>query len=394
MSRPKILPVPKVFGPPTTAANSTAGSLSELNRTCAAVVERMDAYDNYGACSTLTAFVDALSNWYVRRSRDRFWSSDKQSPDKLDAYWTLYECLITTSKLIAPFVPFLAEHLWRNLTGVFGAAALDSVHLCDYPTADAVAVDETLSQQMELAREITSLGRSARMNEKLKVRQPLAKVEVVLAADTHLAWLESHVGLIAEELNVKQVEFTQEADQYISYQVQPNFKLLGPLLGKDLPEVKKLLMSADGGELMKQLSESGNIALQLAKGRTVELTEEQVQVRLQAKQGWAAAQGKGCVVVLSTELTDELIREGWARDLVRFIQEQRKVLDCQYTDRIEVAVRTDSDELRQAIEENADYIKAETLAKSLAAETPASVVVVEVKVGGHNVQLFVKVVGT
>ena len=197
--------------------------LSELNKTCTDVTEKMDAYDSFNACASITAFVDALSNWYVRRSRDRFWSSDKESQEKLDAYWTLYECLITTSKIIAPFVPFLAEHLWRNLTNVFSDGARESVHLCDFPAANTDAVDEKLSHQMQLAREISSLGRSARMNAKLKVRQPLAKVEVILANDDYLDWLQNHVSLIKTELNVKEVEFTRDAETYISYQIQPNF---------------------------------------------------------------------------------------------------------------------------------------------------------------------------
>ena len=152
--------------------------LSELNRTAAGVVERMDAYDNYGACQQITEFVDALSNWYVRRSRDRFWSSDKRAVEKLDAYWTLYECLVTTAKLVAPFVPFVADALWKNLASVFGTVAgvsdpgagltessynvAESVHLCDYPTGDAAVVDEALSARMNLVREIASLGRNAR----------------------------------------------------------------------------------------------------------------------------------------------------------------------------------------------------------------------------------------
>jgi isoleucyl-tRNA synthetase len=155
--------------------------LSELARTAGAVTAAMDAYDNFAACGQITEFVDALSNWYVRRSRDRFWSGAKDSPDKLDAYWTLYECLTTSAKVIAPFVPFLAESLWQNLAGAFGKRAAESVHLCEYPTGDREAIDKTLSTRMQLVREIASLGRAARMEARLKVRQPLAKVEVLRA---------------------------------------------------------------------------------------------------------------------------------------------------------------------------------------------------------------------
>ena len=163
-----------------------------------AVVERMDQYDNFAACAAITEFVDALSNWYVRRSRDRFWAADKRSPDKLDAYWTLYECLVTTAKLIAPFTPFLAESLWQNLAaddGVFGEPRRTRAFTCaTIPTGDAAAIDEQLSERMNLVRHIASLGRQARTAANLKVRQPLARVEVILADATHQAWLEEHAA--------------------------------------------------------------------------------------------------------------------------------------------------------------------------------------------------------
>ena len=148
----------------------------------------MDAYDNYAACQQITEFVDALSNWYVRRSRDRFWAADKDRADKLDAYWTLYECLLTTAKLVAPFVPFLAEAMWQNLAvAAFGRRAVESVHLCDYPHRRRRRDRRgSCRERMGLVREIVSLGRAARMGAKLKVRQPLAKVEVILADRTHL----------------------------------------------------------------------------------------------------------------------------------------------------------------------------------------------------------------
>ncbi len=363
--------------------------LSELNRTVATVVQRMDAYDNFLACGALNSFVDALSNWYVRRSRDRFWGEDKRSQEKLDAYWTLYECLVTTSKLIAPFTPFFGERLWQNLAGVFGDRATESVHLCDYPVADSSVINDELSEQMTLLREIASLGRSARMEAKLKVRQPLAKVEVILGDTSHQAWLEQHDELLQSELNVKQIEYTSDSDEYISYQVQPNFKLLGPRVGKLMPAVKKALSEADGGALLAEMESNGKIALDV--GKTIELTSEEIEIRLKAKEGWAAAQGSGCVVVLSTDLTPELIREGLARDVVRLIQDRRKQMDCQFTDRIEVGIVTNSDELRQAIEENVEYIKSETLTDSVVFEPLGRIPGVEHEVSSHTLTLYVKV---
>ena len=362
--------------------------VSELNRTCAAVVERMDAYDNFTACARLTEFLDALSNWYVRRSRDRFWSG-QASADKADAYWTLYECMLTTCKLIAPFVPFVAEAMWQNLAvGDFGDRATQSVHLCDYPQGEPAAIDETLSQRMATVREIVSLGRAARMDAKLKVRQPLARVEVVLVDPTHQSWLEDHAGLIREELNVKQVDFIQKAEQYISYTVLPDLKRLGPRLGRQLPAVRKYLASADAAALLAQMEKDGQIVLQLG-GDRVTLDGEDLQVRLQAKEGWSAAQGRSSVVVLSTELTDALVQEGLARELVHAIQNQRKENNYEYTDRIAVGLVCDAPELCVAFEAFADYIRAETLTVEFGFAALPDAQAIELDIAGQKVGLYV-----
>jgi isoleucyl-tRNA synthetase len=366
--------------------------LSELHRTIAIVTERMDAYDNFLACRQLNAFVDALSNWYVRRSRDRFWASEKASVDKLDAYWTLYECLLNTCKLIAPFTPFLADTIWRNLAGVFGNRTLESVHLCDYPQCDSAAVDDVLSGQMALLREIASSGLRVRMENRLKVRQPLSKVEVILVEDTHRDWLKQHDALLREELNVKAVAYTQDADQYITYQVQPNFKRLGPRVGRLMPKVKQALTAADGSQLLAELNRHDCVKLQV-EGESLELDSEDIQVRLQAKPGWAAAQGEQCVVVLSTELTPELIREGLARDLVRLVNERRKELECEFTDRIRLGIVTESGDIQTAVQENKDYIHAETLAVEVLLDPLADIEPVQQEIAKCPVALYVEVVG-
>ncbi|HEY2415619.1 MAG TPA: isoleucine--tRNA ligase [Pirellulaceae bacterium] len=365
--------------------------LSELNRTAAAVVERMDTYDNYEAAKKLHAFVDGLSNWYVRRSRDRFWAAmdSAHQQDKLDAYWTLYEALLTTAKLIAPFTPFLAEALWQNLTGVFGDRAVRSVHLCEYPTGDRSAVDEKLSEQMKLLREIASLGLSARMANKLKVRQPLSKVEVILSDATHQKWLEEHDELLRDELNVKKIDYTKDAEKYITYQVQPNFKRLGPRIGKLLPGCKTVLGKADGGKLLAELTASGKVTLDI-DGETIELDNEDIQVRLQAKPGWAAAQGTDVVVVLATELTPDLVAEGLSRDFVRLVQDRRKDLGLEFTDRIDIGVVGASEVFNKAVVQFADYICGETLAKTFSSDSISGVEPVEVEVGDEKISLFVK----
>ncbi|WP_417747801.1 isoleucine--tRNA ligase [Rosistilla oblonga] len=374
--------------------------LSELHRNVAIVVQRMDAYDNYAACQAINELVDGLSNWFVRRSRDRFWAADKQDQNKLDAYWTLYEVLLEVSKVIAPFVPFLAETLWQNLTAPFTESAASasvgtprkSVHLCDYPTANEDYIDETLSQRMSLLREIASLGRSARANAKLKVRQPLACVEVVLADNSHQAWLEMHDALLREELNVKQVNYTTEADKYVTYNVQPNFKRLGPRVGKLIPQVKQLLGKADGGQMMAQMQADGKVTIEVGD-TPIDLDSDDIQISLTARDGWTAAQGRGCVVVLSTDLTPELVREGMARDLVRFVQERRKGMDLQFTDRIRVGVETDSEEVRQAIQENNAFICEETLAEDLALASLPETESVAGTLGDFEVQFYVTLAG-
>ncbi|MHB1037247.1 MAG: isoleucine--tRNA ligase [Pirellulales bacterium] len=386
----EVLSAAKGYRPPAERGELDRWIVSELNRTAADVTARMDAYDNFNACAAITAFVDALSNWYVRRSRDRFWSGEK-SAEKLDAYWTLYECLITTTKLVAPFVPFLAEAMWQNLAvGVFGPRAAESVHLCDYPTGQEGAIDQQLSQRMNLVREIVSQGRSARMGAKLKVRQPLARVEVVLADKSHQPWLEEHAALIAEELNVKEVDFAPRADQYITYTVLPDLKRLGPRLGKRLPALRKALAAADAAALLARLEIEGKAALELPDG-PVELDSEDLQVRMQANPGWAAAQGPTAVVVLSTELTDDLLAEGWARDLIHAVQTRRKDLDCQYTDRIQLGVVTDDAKLRTALAGFAEYIKGETLATDLVDRPIPGAEAAELDLAGQKVQLYVKV---
>ncbi|MEE2826294.1 MAG: isoleucine--tRNA ligase [Planctomycetota bacterium] len=343
--------------------------ISELNGTIQEVTAAMDAYDNFGAANRITAFVDAMSNWYVRRSRDRFWAADKQDPDKLDAYWTLFECLATTSKMVAPFVPFVAEAIWQNLVSPFSEASVESVHLCDYPTAHEDGMDRDLSRRMKILREIASLGRSARMDAKLKVRQPLAGVTVVLSDAADQPWLEEHGAILQTELNVKAVQYTADAGDYVSYQVIPNFKRLGPRVGKLMPAVKKALAEADGGAMLAELETDGKVCLSV-DNETIELDSEDIQVRLQAKEGWAAAQGQSSVVILATDLTEELVREGMARDAVRLIQDRRKELDLQFTDRIRLWLETENRELHQALSENGDYIASETLATEIQLEAP------------------------
>ena len=337
--------------------------MSELAATCRDVVDRMDRYDSYGACQSLHGLVDALSNWYVRRSRSRYWASDKSSQDKIDAYWTLYEALVVITKLIAPFTPFLAETLWQNLTGSLEGVR-ESVHLCDFPTGDFAPTDATLNARMALLREIASLGRSARMDSKLKVRQPLGRVEVTLANDTHAAWLTEHDDIVREELNVKEIHYTSGASPFVSYSVQPNFRRLGPRVGALLPKLKQSLGALSGSQLMEEMTRNGKILISI-DGKEIELDGEDIQVRLSAKDGWAAAQGSSCVVALNTALTPSLIREGIVKDAIRLVQDLRKRRQCNFTDRIVLTVYCESQQILDALQEHRDFLTSETLASSL-----------------------------
>ena len=353
--------------------------LSELNATAAAMSERMDAYDHFAAAQRLSALVDAVSNWFVRRSRDRFWAAGRadggpeSNREKLDAYWTLYETLLTVAKLAAPFVPFTTEAIWRNLAGAaFGARAPESVHLTDFPAGDPALVDHDLVRRMAVVRDIASLGRAARATEKLRVRQPLQKVEVILAdaRPGDADWLSAHADLVCDELNVKQFEVCGEPDRYITRAILPDLKKLGPRLGKNLPQARDALAKANASALLAALAADGRAEVPLPGGGVAEITSDDILVRTTAKPGWAAAESPRAVVVIAKELTPELVAEGLVREVVHVIQTERKQLDLEFTDRIDLVFATESAELRTALERHRDYVAGETLAASIHFGTP------------------------
>jgi isoleucyl-tRNA synthetase len=353
--------------------------LSELNATAAAMSERMDAYDHFAAAQRLSALVDAVSNWFVRRSRDRFWAAGRAdggpetNREKLDAYWTLYETLLTVAKLAAPFVPFTTEAIWRNLAGAaFGARAPESVHLTDFPAGDPALVDHDLVRRMAVVRDIASLGRAARATEKLRVRQPLQKVEVILAdaRPGDADWLSAHADLVCDELNVKQFEVCGEPDRYITRAILPDLKKLGPRLGKNLPQARDALAKANASALLAALAADGRAEVPLPGGGVAEITSDDILVRTTAKPGWAAAESPRAVVVIAKELTPELVAEGLVREVVHVIQTERKQLDLEFTDRIDLVFATESAELRTALERHRDYVAGETLAASIHFGTP------------------------
>ena len=346
--------------------------LSELHATAAAMTDRLDAYDHFAAAGELSRLVDAVSNWFVRRSRDRFWAAGTAepgtagNPDKRDAYWTLYETLLTVARLAAPFVPFVTEAIWRNLAvAAFGEKVAESVHLTDYPVGDGRLVDRDLVRRMAVVRDVASLGRAARAAEKLKVRQPLSKVEVILS-DPDVgdeAWLAAHAELVCDELNVKQFEICREPDRYITRSLLPDLKKLGPRLGKDLPQAREAIAAADPGAILAAIHKRGQAIVPLSGGRELMLEEGDVLVRTTARPGWAAAEGPRAVVVVAKELSPDLVAEGLVREVVHAIQTRRKALDLDFNDRIELAFSTPSADLRAAVETHLAYVAAETLAE-------------------------------
>ena len=342
--------------------------LAELDATVTKVRAELDVYKSHQAVKHLLSFVDGLSNWYVRRSRDRFWAAG-DSADKSAAFSTLYEVLCELSLLSAPFVPFMSETLFQNLVRKHDDSAPESVHLAQYAQSQAQRRDDELRIAVEAVRGVVTLGQRVRSEQKIKVRQPLSEAVVVVADDTERKRIEQFVEAIKSELNVHTVAFTDEPAKYVEFKLVPNFRALGPKLGKQMPACKKALAQADGSALYAQMRNEGEIAVALPDGEVV-LSAADVEVRLKAKEGFAAASEAGQVVLLETEITDALKLEGLAREVVNRLQRARKDMDLAYDARIAVQWRADG-QLAEAIETHADHIATETLATTFE-QAPAS----------------------
>ncbi len=338
----------------------------------------LDNYETYPATRALSMFLDSLSNWYVRRSRARFWASE-WGQDKANAYWTLYECLLKFAQLMAPFTPFFAEVTWRNLASPLPGAPI-SVHLSPYPKADAASVDTALLASMAAVRDAVNLGLSARRAANLKVRQPLGLCHVIVANPTLRDAIEKNQRLIREELNIKEIAFAENPEEYVAYEVKPNFKALGPRFGAKVKQLAALLVKSDNAEMYAQLQQTGRIQLVL-DGEAVALEAEEVEVRLQAREGFAAAQSADMVVVLATHITDELRREGWAREFIRAVQDLRKEKGLAYDARIAMTLFAEDERLLDALRQFESVIAGEVLAAACAyaaqAPTPAKIVVID-----------------
>ena len=331
---------------------------SELHATVRRVTEALEAYEPLDAARPIAELIDQLSNWYVRRSRRRFWKSD-DSADTQAALHTLYECLTTLARLMAPFTPFLAEALHRNLVAGQLPGAPDSVHLDAWPEAEAAAIDEQLSRDVALVQRMVSLGRGARSQAGIKVRQPLARAVLVPRTAAEREALERLASQVADELNVQRVEVVADAGERLEYALRPNLPALGPRYGRDVGRIRAALEAADARELVGRMRAGGTLELD-----GFELSASDVLVDVEAAEGWSAAEDAGYSALVETVLTPELVGEGLARDYVRAIQNQRRERDLDVTDRIEVEYFGGTIE-RDAVERFRDYVMDETLAVSL-----------------------------
>ena len=331
--------------------------LSKLNTLIDEVDNHLANYRITEGANALAAFVDDLSNWYVRRGRERFWGKG-MAGDKEAAFATLYHVLVTLSKLCAPFIPFLSEEIWQNLVVNNVPGAEESVHLCDFPVSDRSRIDPDMEKQMDALLEVIQLGRACRNLANLKVRQPLAKLYVKGAG-----FDKAYQELCEDELNVQEVVFTEDARAFTTYKLKPQMRTLGPKYGKLLGKIGQQLAGMDGNDVVDAFARGEEVSFTI-DDTTVTLGKDDVLTEPAQKPGFMAMEDKGVTVVLDTNLTEDLIREGYAREVVSKLQTMRKDAGFEVTDRIHVTYEGD-DELAAAVEAFGEMITRTTLALSL-----------------------------
>ncbi len=356
--------------------------LSKMNTMVKTVDTELDQYAIPEAARALQEFVDDLSNWYVRRSRERFWAKGMEQ-DKVNAYMTLYTALETVCKAAAPMIPFMAESIYQNLVRSVNKSAPESVHLCDFPVVDESFVDADLERDMELVLDIVVLGRSARNGANRKNRQPLA--EMFVKADEKLG--EYYVEIIEDELNVKKVTFTDDMSMFTNYTFKPQLKTLGPKYGKQLGEIRNLLANLNGPAAKKELDETGSLTLTLSTGE-VKLGEEDLLIEMTRSERYFSVEDAKVTVALDTELTPELVEEGFVRELVSKLQTMRKEAGFNVEDHI-TAYAMGNDKITALMEANKDSIASDVLADAVVTGSTDGYVK-EWDVNGETVTLGVK----
>ena len=359
---------PSAFASEPDARASSAGdgggdldrwAVSRLQGVIREVRDRMDAYDCTTAGRAIAGYVEELSNWYVRLSRRRFWEGD------VEAFATLRRCLLDTAALLAPFTPFLADEVHVNLAG--GAAEEfgelpDSVHLRDFPEPDGSLVDEALEAAMEAVRRTVELGRAARAQAAIKVRQPLGRA-IVVASDAEREAISAQADIVTSELNVKELDFVAEESELVTYRVKPNYRSLGPRFGKQMPQVAAAVEALDPANAARAIEAGGQVGINV-DGHEHSLGHDDLSLVLQPLDGYQVEASAGHAVALALELDDELRREGLAREIVHAVQNARREAGLEVTDRIELTLGGD-EELLEAAREHEAYVAGETLATSI-----------------------------
>ena len=332
--------------------------LSKLNSTVKAVDDNLDKYRIPEAARALDEFVDEMSNWYVRRSRERFWAKGMEQ-DKINAYMTLYTALVTICKAAAPMIPFMTEDIYQNLVRSIDKDAKESIHLCDFPVVNENHIDKKLEEDMEDLLEVVVMGRACRNASNIKNRQPIGKMYV--KADFNLS--EFYTDIIADELNVKNVEFTDDVRAFSSYSFKPQLKTVGPKFGKQLGEIRQALSALDGNVAMDEVNANGSLKLDLPSGEVV-LEKDDLLIDIAQTEGYVSQSDNKITVVLDTNLTPELLEEGFVREIISKIQTMRKEAGFEVMDKITIYAKG-NDKVADIMTKNKDGIISEVMATDL-----------------------------
>ena len=333
--------------------------LSRLNSTVKAVDENLAAYRIPETARALQEFVDEMSNWYVRRCRERFWAKGMEQ-DKINAYMTLYTALVTISKAAAPMIPFMTEDIYRNLVCSIDPSAPESVHLCDFPEVDEAHIDKQLEADMEVVLEAVVIGRAYRNTANIKNRQPIGKMYIKAGKELS----DFYVNIIRDELNVKEAELTDDVSKLTTYSFKPQLKTLGRRFGKKINDVRQILAELDGQAAMAELNEKGTLTIQV-DGQDEALEKDDLLIEAAQMEGYVSDTDRGITVVLDTNLTPELLEEGFVREIISKVQTMRKDAGFEVMDHIRVGMQ-DNDKVQQVISSNEAQIKSEVLADEVA----------------------------
>ena len=332
--------------------------LSKLNSVVKTVDDCLANYKIPESARALQEFVDEMSNWYVRRSRERFWAKGMEQ-DKINAYMTLYTALVTISKAAAPMIPFMTEEIYQNLVRSIDKDAIESIHLCDFPEVKEAWINKELEDDMEELLKIVVLGRAARNTANIKNRQPIGTMYV--KADKEMG--QFYTDIIADELNVKEVKFASDVESFVSYSFKPQLRTVGPKYGKLLNGIRTALAEINGTEAMNELKSTGLLTLDI-DGNKVELSEEDLLIETAQTEGYVTEADGDISVVLDTNLTPELIEEGFVREIVSKVQTMRKEAGFEVMDKIHIYAK-DNDRILELMKNHKEEIMSEVLAEDM-----------------------------